>query len=78
MSISRREIVARDNDQYEWYDTVEAAQFYGRDPRTVRRWCMDGTLVDAGCAVYRGPKDRSRQWLIGMPKNEQRSCLTPA
>jgi hypothetical protein len=65
-----REHFKRTHPQYNWYDTIEAAEFYGIAPRTVRKWCVDGTLVDAGCAIYRGPKSRGKQWLIGMPSTE--------
>lgn len=71
-----KEHFKRQHPQYNWYDTVEAAEFYGITPRAIRYWCIDGTLVSAGCAIYRGPKSRGKQWLIGMPVSE--SNITPS
>lgn len=62
------------NPAYDWYNTDEAANYYGRTPRTIRRWCNDGTLVDAGCATY----NFSGHWLIGMPRQIPPTPRPPA
>ena len=59
-------LVAREQPNYAWYGTTQAAEFYGRHTRTICRWCSDGTLVEAGCTLYRDP---AGQWWIGIPRN---------
>lgn len=55
-------------DDREWLTVNDVGRLYNRAPRTIRRWCSDGTLVDviSGCAIYRSPYGG---WLIGVPKD---------
>lgn len=50
-----------------WLSVTDAADFYGKCPRTIRLWCYDGTLVSAKCRVRR---DLKGQWIIGVPANQ--------
>lgn len=47
-----------------WLRTGSVAKEWGRPRRTILRWCIDGTLVEAGNAIYR---DSLGYW-IGIPE----------
>lgn len=46
-----------------WLTPAELASVLSRPKRTVRRWCLDGTLVEFGFSLR---QDRSRKWWIRM------------
>ncbi len=46
----------------------EAAKFYNRTERTIRRWCSDGLLIKVGCKVRR---DYSGRWLLELPSDSR-------
>lgn len=43
---------------------AEAAKYFGRAERTIRHWCMTGTLVAFNYQVIRA---KSTRWLIVIP-----------
>jgi hypothetical protein len=45
---------------------AEAAKYFGRTERTIRYWCVMGTLIAAGNRVVR---DQSTRWLIILPND---------
>lgn len=47
-----------------WFSVLDYATRWRRSPRTIRRWCVDGTLSKFGCKVYRDPQER---WWVGEP-----------
>jgi hypothetical protein len=49
-----------------WISVDRVAEIWHRSPRLIRRWCMDGTLVEMGARVYR---DKGRWW-IGVAHSE--------
>ena len=52
-----------------WYSIEKFSKEWNRSMRTIRRWCVDGTLVSAHCRVYRDFKNR---WWIGVPNTDTR------
>jgi hypothetical protein len=48
------------------YTTREAAQYFNRVPRTIRLWCVNGTLLAANCRVER---EKLGGWVIYIPRN---------
>lgn len=44
-----------------WFPVNEAALRLQRSPRTIERWCRDGTVLAAGMSIY---KDMKGKWWI--------------
>jgi transposase len=47
-------------DTARWVNTREAASYFGRHIRTIRRWLKDGTLRDFGFLTMREPGGQIR------------------
>jgi hypothetical protein len=49
------------NEPTEWHTLAGLRHYFHRSLRTLRRWCVDGTLAEAGASLYR---DRRGKWWV--------------
>ena len=56
-----------------WVPASEVAIEFGRVPRTMRRWCDTGYVLNLG---YRIKRDQTGHWLVGVPTEEYRTFKT--
>jgi hypothetical protein len=47
------------------YTTAQAAEYFNRAERTIRLWCVNGTLLAAKCRVER---EKYGCWVIYIPQ----------
>lgn len=54
------------NEEITWVPLSVIAVEYKRDPETIRRWAVNGLLVECGFSVRR---DITGHWIVGIPQN---------
>jgi hypothetical protein len=56
-----------------WVPVSVMAEVFSRNPWTIRRWCIEGYIVQLG---YRVKRESRGQWKIGVTPSEYRTFRT--
>jgi hypothetical protein len=62
-------------EEFVWLPISAIAREYNRDPESIRRWCLNGFMIELGYTIRR---DETGHWIVGVPQYLYRNFSTNA